>query len=167
MSAVRSVLQIKFATYTGFLFVCLWHGFTLRTWFMYISNVSPTAGPSSSRLRCCYSELQVAADLLKQYKAKFEGGALSVTWNYLRDSMGTYLSQTNPVLTHREGYGHLRDPRFQLDAFQVSIRLFPTQQVVAGDDFVFGGMASCTFRDGGLYLCCTYWKFLQVSPFSH
>jgi len=61
---------------------------------------------------------QVAADLLKQYKAKFEGGALSVTWNYLRDSMGTYLSQTNPVSTHREGYSHLRDPRFQLDAFQ-------------------------------------------------
>ena len=62
---------------------------------------------------------QVAGDLLKQYKRKFEGGALSVTWTYLKDSMGTYLSQTNPVATHREGYSHLRDPRFQLDAFQV------------------------------------------------
>lgn len=61
---------------------------------------------------------QVAGDLLKQYKRKFEGGALSVTWTYLRDSMGTYLSQTNPVSTHREGSNHLRDPRFQLDAFQ-------------------------------------------------
>ncbi|XP_024375799.1 acyl-coenzyme A oxidase 2, peroxisomal [Physcomitrium patens] len=61
---------------------------------------------------------QVAGDLLKQYKRKFEGGALSVTWTYLRDSMTTYLSQTNPVVTHREGYSHLRDPRFQLDAFQ-------------------------------------------------
>jgi len=61
---------------------------------------------------------QVAGDLLKQYKRKFESGALSVTWTYLRDSMSTYLSQTNPVSTHREGYGHLRDPRFQLDAFQ-------------------------------------------------
>ncbi|CAI5461813.1 unnamed protein product [Closterium sp. Yama58-4] len=61
---------------------------------------------------------QVAADLLKHYKEKFSGGALSVGWNYLRDSMGTYLSQTNPVTTHREGQSHLRDPQFQLDAFQ-------------------------------------------------
>lgn len=60
---------------------------------------------------------QVAGDLLKQYKRKFTGGALSVTWTYLRDSMSN-LSQTNPVATHREGYTHLRDPRFQLDAFQ-------------------------------------------------
>ncbi|KAL2652065.1 hypothetical protein R1flu_020193 [Riccia fluitans] len=61
---------------------------------------------------------QVAADLLKQYKKKFEGATLAVTWNYLRDSMGTYLSQTNPVVTHRDEKMHLRDPRFQLDAFQ-------------------------------------------------
>ncbi|KAH7366185.1 hypothetical protein KP509_18G066600 [Ceratopteris richardii] len=61
---------------------------------------------------------QVAADLLKQFKKKFEGGALTVTWKYLRDSMGTYLSQTNPVVTHRDGEGHLRDPNFQLDAFR-------------------------------------------------
>lgn len=61
---------------------------------------------------------QVAADLLKQFKEKFEGGALTVTWNYLRDSMGTYLSQTNPVVTHRDGEGHLRDSTFQLDAFR-------------------------------------------------
>ncbi|CAI7932679.1 unnamed protein product [Closterium sp. NIES-54] len=61
---------------------------------------------------------QVAADLLKHYKEKFSGGALSVGWNYLRDSMGTYLAQTNPVTTHREGQSHLRDPQFQLDAFQ-------------------------------------------------
>ncbi|KAG6547563.1 hypothetical protein Mapa_011012 [Marchantia paleacea] len=61
---------------------------------------------------------QVAADLLKQYKAKFKGAPLAVTWNYLRESMGTYLSQTNPVVTHRDEKMHLRDPRFQLDAFQ-------------------------------------------------
>lgn len=61
---------------------------------------------------------QVAADLLKQFKAKFKGGTLTVTWNYLRDSMGTYLSQKNPVVTHRDGEGHLRDPSFQLDAFR-------------------------------------------------
>ncbi|KAI5074631.1 hypothetical protein GOP47_0010592 [Adiantum capillus-veneris] len=61
---------------------------------------------------------QVSADLLKQFKKKFEGRALTVTWNYLRDSMGTYLSQTNPVVTHRDGEGHLRDPNFQLDAFR-------------------------------------------------
>lgn len=61
----------------------------------------------------------MAGDLLKQYKRKFTGGALSVTWTYLRDSMSN-LSQTNPVATHREGYTHLRDPRFQLDAFQVT-----------------------------------------------
>ncbi|KAJ7539350.1 hypothetical protein O6H91_11G088400 [Diphasiastrum complanatum] len=61
---------------------------------------------------------QVAGDLLRQYKAKFQGSSLSVTWNYLRESMGTYLSQTNPVATHREGYGHLRDSAFQLDAFR-------------------------------------------------
>ncbi|CAI7746360.1 unnamed protein product [Closterium sp. NIES-54] len=64
---------------------------------------------------------QVAADLLKHYKEKFSGGALSVGWNYLRDSMGTYLAQTNPVTTHREGQSHLRDPQFQLDAFQLVI----------------------------------------------
>ncbi|KAJ7569225.1 hypothetical protein O6H91_01G067700 [Diphasiastrum complanatum] len=61
---------------------------------------------------------QVAGDLLKQYKRKFEGGALTVTWTYLRESMSTYLSQTNPVITHRDGEGHLRDPTFQLEAFQ-------------------------------------------------
>lgn len=61
---------------------------------------------------------QVAADLLKQFKKRFEGAALPVTWNYLKESMGTYLSQTNPVVTHRDGEGHLRDPNFQLDAFR-------------------------------------------------
>eukprot|EP00850_Spirogloea_muscicola_P012059 SM000077S21533 [mRNA] locus=s77:73344:77971:+ [translate_table: standard] len=61
---------------------------------------------------------QLSADLLKRYREKFSVGPLSVTWNYLRAGMGTYLSQTNPVTTHREGYAHLRDPQFQLDAFQ-------------------------------------------------
>ncbi|KAG8090165.1 hypothetical protein GUJ93_ZPchr0011g28908 [Zizania palustris] len=63
---------------------------------------------------------QVAGDLLKQYQEKFKGGTLSVTWNYLRDSMGTYLSQPNPVTARWEGEDHLRDPNFQLDAFRVS-----------------------------------------------
>jgi len=57
---------------------------------------------------------------LKQYQEKFKGGTLSVTWNYLRDSMGTYLSQPNPVTARWEGEDHLRDPNFQLDAFRVS-----------------------------------------------
>ncbi|ERM94195.1 acyl-coenzyme A oxidase 2, peroxisomal [Amborella trichopoda] len=61
---------------------------------------------------------QVAGDLLKQYREKFQGGALSVTWNYLRESMGSYLSQPNPVTARWEGQEHLRDPKFQLDAFQ-------------------------------------------------
>lgn len=69
---------------------------------------------------------QVSADLLKRYKEKFSGGTLSVAWNYLQDSMGTYLAQTNPVTTHREGQGHLRDPQFQLDAFHVSAPREPT-----------------------------------------
>ncbi|KAK4756466.1 hypothetical protein SAY87_006593 [Trapa incisa] len=61
---------------------------------------------------------QVAADLLKQYKEKFQGGTLAVTWNYLRESMNTYLSQPNPVTARWEGEDHLRDPKFQLDAFR-------------------------------------------------
>lgn len=61
---------------------------------------------------------QVAADLLKQYREKFQGGTLAVTWNYLRESMNTYLSQPNPVTARWEGQDHLRDPRFQLDAFR-------------------------------------------------
>ncbi|XP_022929316.1 acyl-coenzyme A oxidase, peroxisomal [Cucurbita moschata] len=61
---------------------------------------------------------QVAAYLLKQYKEKFQGGTLTVTWNYLRESMNTYLSQPNPVTARWESADHLRDPKFQLDAFQ-------------------------------------------------
>ncbi|MFQ6645143.1 hypothetical protein Gotur_019133 [Gossypium turneri] len=61
---------------------------------------------------------QVAADLLKQYKDKFQGGTLSVTWNYLRESMNTYLSQPNPIIARWESADHLRDPKFQLDAFR-------------------------------------------------
>ncbi|OVA14618.1 Acyl-CoA oxidase [Macleaya cordata] len=60
----------------------------------------------------------VAGDLLKQYQEKFRGGTLAVTWNYLRDSMGAYLSQPNPVTARWEGEDHLRDPKFQLDAFR-------------------------------------------------
>ncbi|AED98003.1 Acyl-coenzyme A oxidase 2, peroxisomal [Arabidopsis thaliana] len=61
---------------------------------------------------------QVAADLLKRYKEKFQGGTLTVTWSYLRESMNTYLSQPNPVTARWEGEDHLRDPKFQLDAFR-------------------------------------------------
>ncbi|PPE01519.1 hypothetical protein GOBAR_DD01448 [Gossypium barbadense] len=61
---------------------------------------------------------QVAADLLRQYKDKFQGGTLSVTWNYLRESMNTYLSQPNPIIARWESADHLRDPKFQLDAFR-------------------------------------------------
>ncbi|GER47609.1 acyl-coenzyme A oxidase [Striga asiatica] len=61
---------------------------------------------------------QVAGYLLKQYQEKFQGGTLTVTWNYLRDSMSSYLSQPNPVTSRWEGTDHLRDPKFQLDAFR-------------------------------------------------
>ncbi|ESW31630.1 hypothetical protein PHAVU_002G254300, partial [Phaseolus vulgaris] len=61
---------------------------------------------------------QVAADLLKQYKGKFTGGTLAVTWNYLRESMNTFMSQPNPVTARWEGKDHLRDSKFQLDAFR-------------------------------------------------
>ena len=64
--------------------------------------------------------MQVAGYLLKQYKEKFQGGTLSVTWNYLRESMNFYLSQPNPVTARWEGQDHLRDPKFQLDAFRVN-----------------------------------------------
>ncbi|KAI3784316.1 hypothetical protein L1987_43414 [Smallanthus sonchifolius] len=61
---------------------------------------------------------QVAGDLLKQYQEKFRGGTFAVTWSYLRESMNTYLSQPNPVTARWEGEDHLRDPKFQLDAFR-------------------------------------------------
>ena len=67
--------------------------------------------------------VQVAGDLLKQYREKFQGGTFSVTWNYLKESMNTYLSQPNPVTARWESQDHLRDPKFQLDAFRVSIML--------------------------------------------
>lgn len=65
--------------------------------------------------------IQVAGLLLKQYGEKFRGGQLTVTWNYLRQSMNSYLAQPNPVTARWEGEAHLRDPNFQLDAFRVSI----------------------------------------------
>lgn len=70
------------------------------------------------------SVMQVAGYLLKQYKEKFQGGTLTVTWNYMRESMNTYLSQPNPVTARWEGEDHLRDPKFQLNAFRVSILFF-------------------------------------------
>lgn len=66
-------------------------------------------------------QMKVAADLLKQYQQKFKGGTFTVTWNYLRESMNTYLAQPNPVTSRWEGADHLRDPKFQLDAFRVSL----------------------------------------------
>ncbi|KAL8151887.1 hypothetical protein V2J09_021695 [Rumex salicifolius] len=91
---------------------------------------------------------QVAADLLKQYKEKFQGGTLTVTWNYLRESMNTYLSQPNPVTSRWEGEDHLRDPQFQLDAFQyrtsrllqsVAVRLQKHSKALGG----FGAWNRC------------------------
>ncbi|KAL8538194.1 hypothetical protein ACS0TY_000236 [Phlomoides rotata] len=61
---------------------------------------------------------QLADYLLKHYQEKFQGGTLSVTWNYLRDSMSSYQSQPNPVTSRWECEDHLRDPKFQLDAFR-------------------------------------------------
>ncbi|GAB4847302.1 Acyl-coenzyme A oxidase 2, peroxisomal [Ancistrocladus abbreviatus] len=91
---------------------------------------------------------QVAADLLKQYKEKFQGGTFTVTWNYLRESMSTYLSQSNPVTARWEGEDHLRDPHFQLDAFRyrtsrllqtVSMRLRKHSKMLGG----FGAWNRC------------------------
>lgn len=65
--------------------------------------------------------IQVAGLLLKQYREKFQGGTLTVTWNYLRQSMNSYLAQPNPVTARWESEDHLRNPNFQLDAFRVSI----------------------------------------------
>ncbi|XP_047324852.1 acyl-coenzyme A oxidase 2, peroxisomal-like [Impatiens glandulifera] len=73
---------------------------------------------------------QVAGDLLKQYQEKFQGGTLSVTWNYLKESMSSYLSQPNPVTSRWESADHLRDPKFQLDAFRYrTSRLLQTAAV--------------------------------------
>lgn len=64
----------------------------------------------------------MAGDLLKQYQEKFRGGTFAATWSYLRESMNTYLSQPNPVTARWESEDHLRDPKFQLDAFRVIIK---------------------------------------------
>ncbi|KAK2655814.1 hypothetical protein Ddye_008866 [Dipteronia dyeriana] len=91
---------------------------------------------------------QVAADLLKCYKEKFQGGTFAVTWNYLRESMNTYLSQPNPVTVRWEGEDHLRDPKFQLDAFRyrtsrllqsVAVRLRKHSKTLGG----FGAWNRC------------------------
>ncbi|KAL2520510.1 Acyl-coenzyme A oxidase 2 [Forsythia ovata] len=91
---------------------------------------------------------QVAAYLLKQYKEKFQGGTLTVTWNYLRESMNTYLSQPNPVTSRWEGEDHLRNPNFQLDAFRyrtsrllqsVAVRLQKHSKTLGG----FGAWNRC------------------------
>lgn len=73
---------------------------------------------------------QVAGDLLKQYQQKFQGGTLAVTWNYLRESMNSYLSQPNPVTARWESEDHLRDPNFQLDAFRVSVLVLWTKIII-------------------------------------
>ncbi|KAG5529424.1 hypothetical protein RHGRI_029971 [Rhododendron griersonianum] len=65
-----------------------------------------------------YAAVNRFGDLLKQYQQKFQGGTLAVTWNYLRESMNSYLSQPNPVTARWESEDHLRDPNFQLDAFR-------------------------------------------------
>jgi acyl-CoA oxidase len=91
---------------------------------------------------------QVAGDLLKRYKEKFQGGTLSVTWNYLRESMNNYLSAPNPVTARWESEHHLRDPKFQLDAFRyrtsrllhsVSLRLNKHTKTLGG----FGAWNRC------------------------
>ncbi|KAJ6802424.1 acyl-coenzyme A oxidase 2, peroxisomal [Iris pallida] len=91
---------------------------------------------------------QVAADLLKQYKEKFQGGTLTVTWSYLRESMNSYLSQPNPVTTRWEGEDHLRNPTFQLNAFRhrtsrllqsVAVRLSKHSKTLGG----FGAWNRC------------------------
>ncbi|CAN4106425.1 unnamed protein product [Withania somnifera] len=91
---------------------------------------------------------QVAGLLLKQYREKFRGGPLTVTWNYLRQSMNSYLAQPNPVTARWEGEDHLRDPNFQLDAFRyrtsrllqsVAIRLQKHSKTLGG----FGAWNRC------------------------
>ncbi|CAH9109642.1 unnamed protein product [Cuscuta europaea] len=91
---------------------------------------------------------QVAGLLLKEYQEKFQGGTLLVTWNYLRQSMNSYLSQPNPVTSRWEGEDHLRDPNFQLDAFRyrtsrllqsVAVRLQKHSKTLGG----FGAWNRC------------------------
>ncbi|PHT24724.1 Acyl-coenzyme A oxidase 2, peroxisomal [Capsicum baccatum] len=91
---------------------------------------------------------QVAGLLLKQYREKFRGGPLTVTWNYLRQSMNAYLAQPNPVTARWEGEDHLRNPNFQLDAFRyrtsrllqsVAIRLQKHSKTLGG----FGAWNRC------------------------
>ncbi|XP_062098888.1 acyl-coenzyme A oxidase, peroxisomal [Humulus lupulus] len=91
---------------------------------------------------------QVAGDLLKQYQEKFQGGTFTVTWNYLKESMNTYLSQPNPVTARWESSDHLRDPKFQLDAFRyrtsrllqsVAVRLRKHSKTLGG----FGAWNRC------------------------
>uniref|UniRef100_A0ACD5XZ15 Uncharacterized protein n=1 Tax=Avena sativa TaxID=4498 RepID=A0ACD5XZ15_AVESA len=91
---------------------------------------------------------QVARHLLKQYEEKFKGGTLSVTWNYLRDSMSAYLSRPNIVTARLEGEDHLRDPNFQLNAFRyrtsrllrsVAVRLLKHMKILGG----FGAWNKC------------------------
>lgn len=53
-------------------------------------------------IRCTKNQQQVTADLLKQYQKEFKGRTLAVTWNYLRDSMSSYLPQPNPITIIRE-----------------------------------------------------------------
>ncbi|KAG5611597.1 hypothetical protein H5410_022878 [Solanum commersonii] len=91
---------------------------------------------------------QVAGLLLKQYREKFQGGTLTVTWNYLRQSMNSYLAQPNPVTARWESEDHLRNPNFQLDAFRyrtsrllqsVAIRLQKHSKTLGG----FGAWNRC------------------------
>ncbi|GKC02034.1 hypothetical protein Tco_0993644, partial [Tanacetum coccineum] len=65
----------------------------------------------------------VAGDLLKQYEDEFRGETFVVTWNYLRKSINTRLSQSNPVTTRWEEEDQLQDPKFQLDACRIMIQV--------------------------------------------
>lgn len=83
---------------------------------------------------------------MKQYQKKFQGGTLAVTWNYLRESMSTYMSQPNPVTSRWEGEDHLRDSTFQLDAFRVSFAL-----VLSSVALLCTPKLTCLF---GFYIYC-------------
>mmetsp|Transcript_17649 Transcript_17649/g.28987 ORF Transcript_17649/g.28987 Transcript_17649/m.28987 type:complete len:690 (-) Transcript_17649:576-2645(-) len=61
---------------------------------------------------------QVAKDVLTQYKRQFSGKFLSGTVSYLRKQVDIMINEKNPLVTNMRNEEHLRDPEFQLNAFQ-------------------------------------------------
>lgn len=61
--------------------------------------------------------LQVAKGLLSEFKEEFEGMNVFGLLRHLAGRAATRLSELNPVVTRKTDPEHLRDPKFQRDAF--------------------------------------------------